>query len=119
MSDEDSTVPPCDFCGLEGFWWFESRPFTRRVAIGQDRKIHALTTSRTAWAACVVCGGSIRAGRWDVVTARQFTAANLADGPFSDPEAVHRGIADLHLHIADNLTGVSAPMAHIQEADRE
>jgi hypothetical protein len=111
MSDYvGSEEHPCDFCGLPGLVWFEARPFTRRVPAGRNGEIHSLTTSRTGWAACACCAGSIRDDRWDIVTARTFTTKNLASGPWFDPEEAYRWIADLHLHIRDALTGISAPM---------
>lgn len=101
---------PCDFCGLPGVVWFESRPFVRRVPAGRNGEIHSLTTAATAWAACACCAGDIRRGRWDIVTARTFTARNITAGPWFDPDEAHRWIADLYLHIRDSLTGISAPM---------
>lgn len=103
-------VWPCDFCGLAGVTWFETRPFMRRIPAGSNGRIHSISYGRNAWAACFCCAGSIRDGRWDIVTARSFTAQNLASGPWFNPEDALRWTADLHLHVADALTGISAAM---------
>lgn len=97
----------CDFCrSTPGAWWFEARPFVRRVPV--NGRIHSLPTARTAWAACGPCADLIRNGNWDGLADRRIEVEPNPD--LLDLVECRRWAADLHLHIRDALTGTVVPM---------